>query len=163
MIISIFMVIHGGYTWSDSFGPGVTVFDTVSLSTCLLGASALFDMIYDESLRPLYVWHHLVMLLAIQGTLALIMSLTTSNEARLLATFEAIKVGLTWAQDTVPDVSGQLYYLCVCYVPRGSHRRLSPAYTMGTTPDVAGHSHSVIPGLIHDDQIQDSRQAVRGV
>lgn len=96
MLISIFMVIHGGYTWSDSFGPCVTVFDTVSLSTCLLGASALFDMIYDEGLRPLYVWHHLVMLLAIQGTLALIMSLTTSNEARLLATFEAIKVGLTW-------------------------------------------------------------------
>lgn len=96
MITSISMVIHGGYAWSDSFGPGVTVFDTVSLSTCLLGASALFDLIYDESLRPLYVWHHLVMLLATQGTPALIMSLPTRNEARLLATFEAIKVGLTW-------------------------------------------------------------------
>lgn len=100
MITSIFAVIQDGYAWSDSFGPGVTVLDTVSLSTCLLGASALFDLIYDESLRPLYVCHHLAMLLAIQGTPALIMSLPTSNEAQLLATFEAIKVGLTWGMSS---------------------------------------------------------------
>ncbi|OJI99632.1 hypothetical protein ASPVEDRAFT_128983 [Aspergillus versicolor CBS 583.65] len=170
MITSIFAVIQDGYAWSDSFGPGVTVLDSVSLSTCLLGASALFDLIYDESLRPLYVCHHLAMLLAIQGTPALIMSLPTSNETQLLATFEAIKVGLTWGMSSklldagVPSPDSHTFCENSSHSsPERSHRRLSPAYSMGTTPNIAGHSRSAIPGFIHDNQMQDSGQALWGV
>ncbi|KAL4747961.1 hypothetical protein BDW72DRAFT_196245 [Aspergillus terricola var. indicus] len=96
MIIPICIVNLGGYTWSASLKPGITLLDLTSLSGCSLAASALFDLIFDDGIRPLYIGHHLAMLLATHGTTALIMTLPTDNKLRVLGMFQAYKVGLTW-------------------------------------------------------------------
>jgi hypothetical protein len=98
MAIPIYMVNHSGYRWSDYIGPCITLLDVAAFSTCALGASALFDLISDDSIRPLYLVHHLVMVFAIQGTGALIMNLPADNEPRILEVFQAIKVGLAWGK-----------------------------------------------------------------
>ncbi|KAL4972870.1 hypothetical protein BDW66DRAFT_169171 [Aspergillus desertorum] len=96
MILPICMVNLGGYTWSASLEPGVTLLEITSLSGCSLAASALFDLVTDDGIRPLYIGHHLAMLLATHGTTALIMTLPTNNEVRVLEIFQAYKIGLTW-------------------------------------------------------------------
>ncbi|KAL4993627.1 hypothetical protein BDV10DRAFT_189818 [Aspergillus recurvatus] len=96
MIVPICMVNLGGYTWSASLEFGITLLDITGLSGCSLAASALFDLISDDGIRPLYIGHHLAMLLATHGTTALIMTLPANNELQVLEMFQAYKVGLTW-------------------------------------------------------------------
>ncbi|KAL5333095.1 hypothetical protein BJX70DRAFT_403920 [Aspergillus crustosus] len=96
MALPIYLVNFGGYRWSDNIAPYITLLDLTAFSGCSLGASALFDLSNDDSIRPLYVIHHLTMVFAIQGTGALIMSLPTNNERRILEIFQAFKAGLTW-------------------------------------------------------------------
>ncbi|KAL4880254.1 hypothetical protein BJY04DRAFT_219257 [Aspergillus karnatakaensis] len=96
MMVSLSLVHLGGYRWSDYLAPYITVLDLTAFSGCCLGASALFDLIQDDNIRPLYIVHHLVMLLAMQGTGALIMTLPTDDERRIMETFQAFKFGTTW-------------------------------------------------------------------
>jgi hypothetical protein len=98
MIIPLCIVNLGGYTWSATLEPGVTLLDLTSLSGCSLAASALFDLVFDDGIRPLYIGHHLAMLLATHGTTALIMTLPINNKMRMLGLFQAYKVGLTWGR-----------------------------------------------------------------
>ncbi|KAL4734275.1 hypothetical protein BDV11DRAFT_212952 [Aspergillus similis] len=98
MIIPLCIVNLGGYTWSASLKPGFTLLDLTSLSGCSLAASALFDLVFDDGIRPLYISHHLAMLIATHGTTALIMTLPTDNKLRVLGMFQAYKVGLTWGR-----------------------------------------------------------------
>ncbi|KAL5042052.1 hypothetical protein BDW71DRAFT_217302 [Aspergillus fruticulosus] len=98
MVVPICMVNLGGYSWSASLQSGITLLDITGLSGCSLAASALFDLISDDGMRPLYIGHHVAMLLATHGTTALIMTLPANNELRVLEMFQAYKVGLTWTE-----------------------------------------------------------------
>ncbi|KAL4757266.1 uncharacterized protein BDW70DRAFT_153472 [Aspergillus foveolatus] len=168
MIIPLCIVNLGGYTWSASLEPGVTLLDLTSLSGCSLAASALFDLVFDDGIRPLYIGHHLAMLLATHGTTALIMTLPTNNKLRMLGIFQAYKVGLTWAlimraQDSAPALPDQLRDLLLRHDLRGDYNGLSPAHKMGPAPHGRGRHHVFVPVTVHDNKVEDCGQAVQGV
>ncbi|KAL6229725.1 hypothetical protein BDW75DRAFT_234978 [Aspergillus navahoensis] len=168
MIVPICMVNLGSHSWSTSSEFGITLLDITSLSGCSLAASALFDLILDDGIRPLYIGHHLTMLLATHGTTALIMTLPANNELRLLEMLQAYKVGLTWAiymraQDPALAVPCQSRYLLLRHVPRGNDNGLSPAHKMGATANGRRRHHGFVSDTVHDNQVEDCGQVARGV
>lgn len=96
--IPISMVLWGEYTWLDSFGTGITLADMAIVPVVAFPAWAVFDLIYSEKLPPLYIMHHLGIVLAMEGTATMIMNLPTNDESRVVYMSQALQVITIWGK-----------------------------------------------------------------
>ncbi|RAK73799.1 uncharacterized protein BO72DRAFT_451326 [Aspergillus fijiensis CBS 313.89] len=74
------IIVQGQYWDEQGLVPGMTLADMATTSVMAFGALGLFDLIYSESLRPIYLLHHLGTLVFLHGYLYMVMSLPTAPE-----------------------------------------------------------------------------------
>ena len=100
---SIVQATIGGKEWTDPYyhNSPVTVWETSTFAGYIVVAVCLLDLIYDTSLRLIYVVHQVGVLLAVQGLGFLIVNapITRAQDMRYLGKMS--EIGMFWGQLTV--------------------------------------------------------------
>ncbi|KAE8379792.1 hypothetical protein BDV26DRAFT_280007 [Aspergillus bertholletiae] len=95
---SIVQVTIGGKQWTDLYyhNMSVTLWETATFAGYIVVAVSLLDLIYDTSLRVVYMVHHVGVLLAVQGLIFLIVNvpIQRAHEMRYLGNIS--EIGMFW-------------------------------------------------------------------
>ncbi|RAH85468.1 hypothetical protein BO86DRAFT_386403 [Aspergillus japonicus CBS 114.51] len=93
------ILVQGQYWDERGLVPGLTLADMGTTSVMAFGALSLFDLVYSENLRPIYLLHHLGTLAFLHGYLYMVMSLPAAPEKTaegLERLVLLVEICLTW-------------------------------------------------------------------
>ncbi|OGM47317.1 hypothetical protein ABOM_003877 [Aspergillus bombycis] len=95
---SIAQVTIGGKEWTDLYYDAwpVTLWETSTFAGYIVVAVSLLDLIYDTSLRLIYVVHHMGVLLAVQGLVFLIVNAPVERAQELRYLGKMSEIGMFW-------------------------------------------------------------------
>ncbi|KAE8340805.1 hypothetical protein BDV24DRAFT_164024 [Aspergillus arachidicola] len=101
-----FMVAFGNKEWSEPYAQGSNVLlgDAAFFSVMITAAFHLFELVFDPSLKPLLVVHHLGSIFVIQGFLPSTVSLPKAQYLELNRALGMMNVALYWAVLDAPLV-----------------------------------------------------------
>ena len=100
---SIVQITIGGKGWTDPYyhNSPVTLWETSTFAGYIVVAVSLLDLIYDTSLRVIYMVHHVGVFLAVQGLLFLIVTAPIARAQEMRYLGNMCEIGMFWGKLTV--------------------------------------------------------------
>lgn len=97
------MVAFANKNWFDPYSQGsdLSLGDTAFISVMITSAFHLFELIFDQTLKPLLVLHHLGSIFIIQGFLPAAIGLRQSNYLELNGALAMMNVALYWGMSII--------------------------------------------------------------
>ncbi|KAE8359090.1 hypothetical protein BDV27DRAFT_162961 [Aspergillus caelatus] len=95
---SIVQVTIGGKEWTDPYyhNSSVTLWETSTFASYIVVAVSLLDLIYDTSLRRVYMVHHVGVLLAVQGLVFSIVNAPVERAQEMRYLGNMSEIGMFW-------------------------------------------------------------------
>ncbi|PHH90379.1 hypothetical protein CDD83_3865 [Cordyceps sp. RAO-2017] len=120
--VPAYHVAARGSAWADTCVAGMTMSDMATVAVFSFGALCLFDFIYDDNLRVIYIMHHVGTLVVMQGTLALVMTLPARDMdgAGIIRMVQVMEITLAWVLfSSLGSTVSRLTYLTRQLLPQG--------------------------------------------
>jgi hypothetical protein len=98
-----FMVALKSKEWSDPYSQGsnITLGEVAFFSIMITAGFHLFELIFDQSLKPLLIIHHLGSIMVIHGFLPALMSLPKAQNMELNRAISMANVTLYWGMSAI--------------------------------------------------------------
>ncbi|KAI9934829.1 hypothetical protein AWENTII_005642 [Aspergillus wentii] len=133
--LPIFQVVLGNREWSDSFfgNSAITFQDSAISSSTLVIALNAYELVYDENLRPLYVFHHVGSLLGLQGFAINALSMPLQGTEKMNQYLKAADVCSFWIFfSCILGILSRVVYILRRSSPHGG-KRLTNVYRSAIT------------------------------